>query len=214
MKHSKLPTLADVDAERTEQAALRALHLSTQWPIARHGEGYEIATGFVAGFGLRAYRIDVRLPAPPEQVASIIADQAVERLGDWNREFVSGTVHRKLWSRPSDSAWCVQVRYRTPPPLADREYLYWLRRHDRADGIVMTYQSVDEPFPVPKGCVRAVLAGTIHRCTPTAQGTRLEHLLVNDLGGALPQWLQNYVFAGGILAAQVRDAVSLQKLFQ
>jgi hypothetical protein len=208
-------SLAAVDAagDALEQTAINALAESGGWPPGKSGPGWQIRTGYLRSVPMRVYRGDIDLPASPAAVATLLADQMVERLGEWNKEFRDGQVVRVLRNGPTDRAWLVQVRYATPMPLADREYLYWLRRHDRPDGIVITYQSVDEPVPVPKGAVRAILAGTVHRCVATPTGTRLEHLLIGDLGGLLPRWVQNEVLRGGVFTAQIRDALALRKLF-
>jgi hypothetical protein len=208
----QVPRLAEIDGDALEAQALAALDASATWPARASGEGYRISTGFLPGQPWRVYRSDATFASSPDAVATLLADQMIERLGDWNQEFRAGRVVTTLSDVPGDRRWLVQVHYATPSPLADREYLYWLRRHDTPAGIVITYQSVNEPEPIPTGAVRALLMGTVHRCVPDGSGTRLEHLLINDLGGRIPLWVQNHVFAGGIVTAQVRDAVAQRRL--
>ena len=210
-----MPTLAAVDAAHTEQAALEVLSAAANLHTVRTGDGFAIRSGFVPAVPTRVYHSVVELGARPDQVATLLADQMVERLGQWNAEFRDGQVLDTLWDRPGDRAWLVRVRYGTPAPMSDREYVYWLRRHDRDDDIVITYQSVDHPDPPAPGCVRATLSRTVHRCALGAHGgTRLEHVLAGDLGGALLPWLQNHVLVGALATAQARDAVNLQRLLR
>lgn len=209
-----MPSLAAIDATYAEQAALDALHAAASLPTVRTGDGFTIRSGFVPGTPGRVYHSVVELGARCDDVATLLADRMVERLGEWNAEFREGQVLSTLWDRPGDRAWLVRVRYATPAPMSDREYVYWLRRHDRGDDIVITYQSVDHPDPPAPRCVRATLSRTVHRCVSSGRGTRLEHLLSGDLGGALLPWLQNHALVGALATAQARDATNLRRLLQ
>lgn len=211
-----LPNLLDVDAESVERCARAALAAAANWVPRRVGAGWSVGAGRLAHLRRRAYHVQVDVAAPVETVATLLADQMVERLPDWNREFHSGTVLQTLWARPGDRAWCVQVRYRTPWPLADRRYTYWLRRRDLPDGVWIFYQSVRlESAPtseaVTAALVDATLHATVHRCVPHEGGTRITHMLASDLGGVLGP-LQDLALTGALLDAQARDACSLQRV--
>lgn len=216
-----LPAIHEVDAEHVERCARAALAAGAMWNPRRHGPGWSVATGRVAQLPQRAYFVQVDVAATVASVATLLADRMVERLPDWNREFHSGAVLQTLWARPGDQAWCVQVRYRTPWPLADRRYTYWLRRRDLPDGVWVFYQSVlpvatsPEPGAVaPGGATRlvdATLQATVHHCAPHNGGTRITHVLASDLGGALGR-IQDVALTGALLDAQARDARALQRV--
>jgi hypothetical protein len=99
--------------------------------------------------------------------------------------------------------------------MRDREYLYYLSaEHVRDDEVLIAYCSVqDDRAPWP-GHHRAVLYPTVHRCTRVEAGqTRVEHILVNDLCGAIPVSVQNRLFRSAFLAANLRDSQAQQRLF-
>jgi hypothetical protein len=206
------PELTRARFDLVETQALADLDAARRWPVARRRPGVEVRSGIVDHAGMRAYASRVALAATPDRVATYIADTMIDTLPEWNREFRRGELRRTLWSEPGDTAWLMQVEYATPPPLANREYVYGLRRRDLATGEVrIVYVSVDDGAAVPRGCVRATLTGTVHRVLPTAYGTCLEHLLLGDLGGAMPRWVQNHVLTGPILDANARDSVAQQR---
>jgi len=66
---------------------------------------------------------------------------------------------------------------------------------------------------VPDGFIRSLLYPSVHRCTRLdAQQTRLEHLLVTDLGGKLSQ-RQDTLLKGGLVQAHERDMKNQVALF-
>lgn len=213
MRSGQHPDLATLDPDAVEARALEWLEAAASWQTTDGPAGCKVSSGFPAGTTGRAYRTDVHLPATSDAVATMLADDMVQRLPEWNREFRFGETLAQLRAEPNDRIWLVRVVYATPWPLADREYVYWLRRHDRAEHTVITYQSVAHAPPPPRGTVRATLSGTVHRVTPLPSGSRLEHLLAGDLGGSLPTWVQDHVFASGIVRAQIRDALAQRQMF-
>jgi hypothetical protein len=109
----------------------------------------------------------------------------------------------------------MRVSYSTPLIMKNREYLYYLSaEHVRDDEVLIAYCSVkDDRAPWP-GHHRAVLYPTVHRCTRAESGrTRVEHILVNDLCGAIPVCVQNCLFRGAFLDANLRDSLAQQRLF-
>lgn len=207
--------LTELDFDAVERRAASLLARTRTLAPRREAPGVRVATT-LDDAGRRLYRSDVDLPAPVAEVARLIADDMVERLGDWNQEFVAGEVRRTLPAvAPEARAWLVRVEYATPAPLANREYVYGLRRRDDADGSVwIVYQSVDDGSDVGQGCVRARLDATVHRVVSTGPSScRLEHVLANDLGGAFPGWVQRRLLTGALLDANLRDAVAQRVLF-
>jgi len=205
-----------VDMQRAELQALDALRVSEGWPPRISEPGIRISTGMLPHAALRGYRSDVEFQAPAQALVMLIADQMVERLGEWNAEFVEGTRLATLREHPGCIDWLFHVWYRTPGPLANREYLYGVRKRTVRDTeTCITYQSVvDAAVPVRRGYVRGQLLSTVHRVLATPTGCRVEHVLATDIGGLFPRWVQNHLLTGSLLQANLRDARRQRELFQ
>lgn len=201
--------------QRAELQALDALLASAAWRPRISEPGIRISTGMLPHVPLRGYRSDVEFPALAQDLVLLIADQMVERLGDWNQEFVEGKRLATLGEQPGCIDWLFHVWYRTPAPLANREYLYAVRKRTvSATETCITYQSVDDAtVPVRRGYVRGQLLSTVHRVTTTPMGCRVEHVLATDIGGLFPRWVQNHVLTGSLLQANLRDARRQRDLF-
>ncbi|MEM9697042.1 MAG: START domain-containing protein [Myxococcota bacterium] len=208
------PSLAQLDVDRLFASTHAHLHTSRGWPIRAERDDVTVRSGFLPGLPWRAYRTDLELRATVEQVTRFVADEMFEWLGRWNREFIAGTVHRVLEDRPDRKSWFMQVWYRTPPVMKNRDYLYFLGRRRDADGAVtIAYQSVNEPCESPFG-VRGLLHETVHRVVPIAgDRVRLEHVLSGDVRGAIPLRLQNTLLSSGFVAANLRDGLAQKELF-
>ena len=205
-----------VDMQRAEVQALDALRVSAGWRPRISEPGIRISTGMLPHAALRGYRSDVEFHAPAQALVMLIADQMVERLGEWNAEFVEGTRLATLREYPGCIDWLFHVWYRTPGPLANREYLYGVRKRTVSDSeTCITYQSVvDATVPVRRGYVRGQLLSTVHRVLATPTGCRVEHVLATDIGGLFPRWVQNHLLTGSLLQANLRDARRQRELFQ
>ena len=206
-----------VPVEALDPAATRArgracLDAAMAWAPEAEAHGLRVMSGWLEGHSRRAWASRVHIAAPPERVAAFIADEMIERLPEWSREFADGEVVEHL--DPGDARFrrVVRARYETPWPLANREYVYWLERFDDDDGILVTYQSVTTSIEPPTGTVRATLDATAHRVRLTPDGAVLDHVLVTDLGGSLPGWLVDHVFRGGLRKAHLRDAHTLRSV--
>ena len=211
-----MTTAADIDHAALLSGAQRDLEASASWPVKARADHIRISSGFIDDVPCRSYRSDVDLDAPLGDVVAFIADEMIERLPDWNREFIDGRVHEVLDESATRKSWLVQVFYETPWPFDNREYLYYLAREQLSDDEVMIlYRSVDDPIPVRDGFVRGVLYRTVHRCLRIGERqTKLEHILANDIAGLVPQAVQSYLFAGGFVAANMRDAVKQRELLR
>ena len=210
----KLPRLGDIDPQSLRERLERDLALSAKWPMSREAPGVRVSCGWLPGRPVRAYRSDVVLAGSLQEVVRFLADDQVARLGEWNREFRHGEL-TALSDSPQHRSWLARVSYGTPPILKDREYLYYLSAEQvRDDQVLIAYCSVEDDRAPWPGHHRAVLYPTVHRCTRVeADRTRVEHILVNDLGGAIPVSVQNRLFRGTFLAANLRDAQAQQRLF-
>ncbi|MFC1669949.1 START domain-containing protein [Spirochaetota bacterium] len=207
----------DIDSDYLIDLAVKALGDSEKWKPNYNKEGIMVSSGYLHFSPIKAYRSEVELEGSVEDVATFIADEMVERLPDWNREFENGHVIEKLEDGGKQIAWLVRVRYKTPPPLKNREYLYYLVRRNLSDGsVVIVYNSVvDERYPESEGYVRAALYPTVHLCVPLGEKrTFLKHILANDLCGRFSPWLQNNLLSGSLVSANVRDSKNQRVIFK
>lgn len=208
-----LPTIESLDFPALEDTAMRILDAAEAWDNAYRRDGITIQSAILEPYGVRAYRSTFIVDSSLERVATVLADETFEHLGAWNREFVEGETLEVLHDATDDRRWLLRVRYRTPAPLRDREYLYAFRRHDVSpDEVRVTYQSVAHPRPAERGALRALLHPTIHRCVALGDRTRIEHVLVSDLGGVFRPFVQRRLLKGPLVDAHVRDASNLQHL--
>ena len=209
-----LPQPDALDWAAIAAQARHDLKASEAWP-ARVRREVEVSSGFLPRRDVRVHRSVVHLAAPPDAVARLIADEMMERLGDWNREFAGGEVLSEERAGPGDTRWLMRVRYETPPVLAHREYVYGLRRHDvegvgaAARDVWITYQSVGSSEPPPRAYVRGAFSARPAAWPPRAA----RQLLATSLGGRLPVALVNTLFARGLQDALVRDACAQRALF-
>lgn len=213
----EIPALQDLDFAALTERCEALLQDTTGFQTGAQDGDIRVSAGTTAAYPWKLYRIDMTTDASSDAFATFIADDGFEHLGRWNSEFVRGEVLETLWSKPGDRCWLLRVRYRTPFILANREYVYALRRQRRGpDHFVITYHSVLSSLPVDKGYVRGTLVDTVHDCRPEPGTGRtiVRHILSGDLGGSIPLWVQNHVFAGGIVAANRRDAVAQKSLLR
>lgn len=204
-------SLAPGEIEALCRAAAAAIEGSAAWPHQDGPQGIRLATGRLPQSDLRGYRSVTPLAAPPERVARLLADDALDAFPRWSREFRDGEVLAR-----AAAAWLLRVRYATPWPLADREYHYRLARRTEPDGaFLIALGSCPADATPSRGSTRAHLDPTGYRIRTTAEGgSLLEHALFTDLGGALPRWLQSTLLVAPLLAAHRRDAMALQALYQ
>lgn len=208
-------TLSDIDPAQLFSRLKADLALSAEWPASVTRGGIKVSAGWLPERPCKAYRSELDLEGSLEEVARFIADEMLERLGDWNREFQDGTVVKTVEDSPERKAWLIQVFYKTPPIMKNREYLHYLARQNVDDDqIIIAYLSVDEDIPIRPGYVRGVLYPTVHRLTRLGEArTHVEHILVNDIRGGVSLWVQNHIFTKGFIAANLRDSESQQRIF-
>lgn len=209
--------LSAIDGDALVRQLGGLLDDAERWRLLSDDDGIAVSVGRTPGCPCKAYRSVVTLPGTLEKVVRLIADEMFERLGEWTAQFQEGEVLRVLEDTETGKGWLMRVFYATPKVLSNREYLYYLGRRRVANGqVVIVYCSVDDPGLSPRaGYVRGALFPSVHRCTRMAAGaTRLEHILATDVGGSVPVWVQNHVFAGELAAAMRKDAESQRRLFQ
>ncbi len=211
----ELPTVDTLDFDALSVRCETLLAQSAGWSPARRDGTIRVSRGRLPQYPWTLYRIDMTTAATATAYARFIADDGLDHLGEWNREFVRGEVLSTLWDRADDTAWLLRVHYATPPVLANREYIYALRRTQSGpESYLITYHSVASDLPVEPGFGRATLVDTVHTCHTDADTglTTVAHVLSGDLRGSIPLWVQNTFFAGGIVAANLRDGQAQRRL--
>jgi hypothetical protein len=205
-----------LDTEGLLNTLREALEISDTWNISKNSGDVVIQSGYLPYSPVRAYRSTVEIAANPEQVAEIIADKAIEFLPIWNQEFRDGEVLQVLESGKNRKSWIHKVRYRTPPPLKDREYLYCMVKEKLENGGYMIgYVSIrNDDIKPDRGAVRSLLYPTVHLCeSRDGENTVLKHILANNLAGVFSPFIQNTVLTRIFTEANMRDSINQRSLF-
>jgi hypothetical protein len=205
------------DTDELLKALHEALNISDSWEISEQSNGVVIQSGYLPYSPVRAFRSTVEIDADPGQVAEVIADKAIEFLPQWNREFRDGEVLQVLENSRNRKSWIHRVRYRTPAPLKDREYLYFMVKETLKNGNFMIgYVSIKDHNLVPgKGALRSLLYPTVHLCeSQDGKKTILKHILANNLRGAFLPFIQNHLLTRTMVKANMRDSFSQLNLFR
>ena len=195
--------------------ALRTLQVSEQWANIAKPKVGQVKVGRLTYSPRTAFRTDVVVNTSLEKVVDVLADQSLEYLPQWNKEFMQGKILETLEDGPKKSAWIIQVHYQTPAILANREYIYYFSREWlNQDEVLIIYNSIEHSSPIPKGFVRALLYPTVHRCIrKNANSTKIEHVLATDLKGKLSAF-QDSLLKGSLAQAHCRDMENQDRLFK
>lgn len=206
--------LENIDNQLLTQLMLDALSKSRSWKKVKEAKAGFVCSGRLAYCPKTIYRTEIEVSSSVRTVVDVLADRSLDYLGQWNKEFIQGSVLKVLNDAPEKTEWLIQVHYATPGPISNREYVYYFSREWLSDNeCIILYCSVQHDEPVPAGFERALLYPTVHRCTSTEKGTKIEHLLATDLKGKLGAF-QDGIFKGGLVDAHIRDLNSQSKLFQ
>lgn len=204
-----------INYEKLVSTVLNTLQVSEQWASIGKAKIGQVKVGRLAYSPRAAFRTDVVVNTSLEKVVDVLADQSLDYLPKWNKEFIQGTILETLEESPKKSAWIIQVHYKTPAILANREYIYYFSREWLSDNeVLIIYNSIQHASPIPKGFVRALLYPTVHRCIrENATSTKIEHVLATDLKGKLSTF-QDSLLKGGLAQANYRDMESQDRLFK
>lgn len=205
--------LEDINYSNLSALLQSALKESQAWAKVGKPKSGTVKVGRLSYCPRNVYRTDITIQAPIQKVVEVLADQSLEYLPQWNKEFMNGEIVKMLEESPQKAAWLVRVHYQTPFFLSNREYIYYFSREWLSkEECLIFYHSVEHESAVPKGFVRALLYPTVHRCTQKGEATLVEHLLATDLGGKLST-KQDGLIKGGLVQAHCRDMANQVKLF-
>lgn len=207
--------ISSINYTKLASIAQNTLQVSEQWATIGKAKIGQVKVGRLAYSPRAAFRTDVEVNTSLEKVVDVIADKSLEYLPQWNKEFMAGQILETLEDSPKKSAWIIQVHYKTPPILANREYIYYFSREWlNEDEVLIIYNSVQHSSPIPKGFVRALLYPTVHRCIRKSPNrTKIEHVLATDLKGKLARF-QDSLLKASLAQAHCRDMENQDRLFK
>lgn len=212
LRPATLPRPDEVDLDALLTICRDLMDQGPSWTMLVDTPNERVAWSRVPICSRDAFYTTVDVDASVKQVTESMGDGILDALEAYNTEFHSGAVIETLESGPERAAWVMETRFATPPPLADRHYVYALARIWEADGTGWVLHHSVDADPAPPGTVRALMYCTAHRFTARADGgTRIEHVILTDLGGRmgrLQSWLR-----GALTKAYRRDNVALRRLF-
>lgn len=160
------------------------------WESVSDQDGVAVERRAVEGSALKEFRGRGTIAAPLAAILAVFND--VDRATEW----MDSCARSSLVDDRGERQKVVYNRTRAPWPVSDRDAV--LRNDllfDEAQGRVrIEFSSVDDPkMPPVKGVVRMPYLRGHWYLWPTATGTRVEYQVHADPGGALPNWLVNYV---------------------
>ena len=207
------PKWAEIDYPKLRLVLEDALIESDSWTKEGKPPVGSIKVGRVKYCSRNSVRTDLVVNNPIRKVVDVIADNSLQFLPLWNKEFLNGEVLKEQEVSPKHKTWLIRVHYKTPFFLDNREYVYHFSREWITDDeCIITYHSVEHNSSVPQGFVRALLYPSVHRCRTTGEGTSIEHLLVTDLGGKLGK-IQDKLLKKSLVKAHCRDLSNQFRLF-
>ena len=192
------PTFATTDAiapaenkEAQEKAPKSSLNQG-KWEVLSNADGFTTKRKSVEGSNIFAFRGETVADVPIAKLLTIFLDS--ESRSKWvNMYGGDATLENKT---KSDRVYW--IRFNTPFPTSDRDYVLHAKGHADHDNRVYTttIESVDHPTKPKNGCcVRGVAYGTYYRfeAIPGTNKTRVEVEVHTDPKGWLPSWLTNVI---------------------
>jgi len=196
------------DPEETDVEALVArIEADLDHPAWRRERSRDGVTVFSNG-GLDApvvgFRTVVEVDAPPEEVTRFLGPGLLDAFSKMNELYVDGTVLLEL-----NEGQVVRTRFAMPGPMNGREFVHVLHVAEVSpDQRIVAYLGVDGPSlpPPTDGFVRCPVYPSGQRITRLPGGrSRVEHLMVYELAGAVPRWAQNHLFHQGHVGAYEKE---------
>jgi hypothetical protein len=157
------------------------------------------------------YRTVTEHDARPEELFGFLGTDMLEAFSKLNRRFLFA---EQLQAEPR----VVRTGFSMPPGFSSREFLHLLVCTQLDERVwVVAYGPVGDEslFPVVRnGFIRCPMYPSGQRITVTGGGrTRVEHLMVYELGGWISHRLQNSVFHAGHLRAYHDEWLGLVQRF-
>ncbi|MCU1279709.1 MAG: hypothetical protein JWM53_3255 [bacterium] len=162
------------------------------WQFVKQSDGIVVERRIVAGSNLKEFRGSAVVQAPVAAILAVFSD--VPHATEW-MDSCNGS---RTVDDVSDREKVVYNRTHAPWPVADRDaVLHNIVHFDEADRRVeLQFWSVQsDKAPPVKGVVRMPFLRGHWKLWPSADGssTRVEYQVHANPGGALPDWLVNYV---------------------
>lgn len=213
LRPATLPASSAVDLDTLLGTCRDLMNQGPNWTTVVEAPAERIAWARVPICSREAFYTTVEVEASVTEVTAAMGDGILDALKAYNSEFRSGAVLETLAAGPERAAWVLETRFGTPPPLADRHYVYLLARIWDDDGTGWVLHHSVAADPPPPGTVRALMYCTAHRFTARPDGgTRIEHVILTDLGGRMGRWQDRWL-RGALTQAYRRDNAALRALF-
>jgi hypothetical protein len=179
---SSTPLVARADTPKSDGA----------WQFVKQSDGIVVERRVVAGSNLKEFRGSAVVQAPVAAILAVFSD--VPRATEW-MDSCNGS---RTVDDVSDREKVVYNRTHAPWPVSDRDaVLHNIVHFDEAERRVeLQFWSVEsDKAPPVKGVVRMPFLRGHWKLWPSADGqsTRVEYQVHANPGGALPEWLVNYV---------------------
>ena len=193
MKRSTLLVTALVIASSTPlMARADTPKADGDWQFVKQADGIVVERRIHAGSNLKEFRGKAVVQAPVADILAVFSD--VPRATEW-MDSCNGS---RTVDDVSDREKVVYNRTHAPWPVSDRDaVLHNMVRFDESERRVeLSFWSVDsDKAPPVKGVVRMPFLRGHWNLWPSADGTstRVEYQVHANPGGALPDWLVNYV---------------------
>jgi hypothetical protein len=164
----------------------------TDWELVKSSDGIVVDRRAVPGSPLKEFRGRAVIDAPIADILAVFSD--VDRATEWMDSCNGARVVDDI----DDRHKLVYNRTHAPWPVSDRDaVLHNIVHFDEADRRVeLQFWSVQsDKAPPVKGVVRMPFLRGHWKLWPSADGqsTRVEYQVHANPGGALPEWLVNYV---------------------
>jgi hypothetical protein len=164
-----------------------------EWKIAKTGDGIEVSTRVMPGWGMKEFRAITRVNARLSGVVAVLED--VSAYPQWFADCKEANV---LKSAGPLERWVYFVNS-APFPLRDRDMISHMTfSQDPATGVVAVLLRGDPgAAPSRSGRIRVPRIEGFWRFLPLHEGeVEIQYELRSDPGGSIPNWLANSTVAG------------------
>jgi hypothetical protein len=208
--------LCDIDREALIGEIARRMD-ELPWRIERAGDGVRVYSSAALPCPFVGFKTVTEPRASVDDLVRFLGEGLQDAMAEMNDRYVGGELLLRLDEGTDHRASVVRTAFRMPPGMAGREFVHLLyeRRRGR-DEAFLAYHSVDDDtLPPPReGFVRCPIYPSGQRLRASGGGrTRVAHLMVYDLAGRIPAWIQNTVFRAGHVGAYFHEWRGLVRHF-